>query len=156
MSVGDFRQDFIIGGETVQCFFAENQMTVNAHFEDASAGGDQFGLDVKFVVDRFRQTGGAGFVVSNLAVFDGNMHGTLLSVVSRTQESGSELNQGLGPSRQSIFKGNRIKILDVHDGIITTAQNDIMDIVLDTIAAILKQVPGNVPGFKYAATDDAV
>ena len=51
-----------------------NQPPVDSHVEDAVAALDEFRLDAKFLLDRGRQTGGLGQVVSHPAVFDGELH----------------------------------------------------------------------------------
>jgi hypothetical protein len=54
--------------------FAEDQLAVERHFEDAVARRDQLGLESALPLEVCRQTGGDGLVVSDLAVFDGQIH----------------------------------------------------------------------------------
>lgn len=71
----DFPDDFAVLGEAVQRFFREHQLAVDFYFENAAARGDEFRFDLKGILDFACQTGGARFVVSDLAVFDGYLHG---------------------------------------------------------------------------------
>ncbi len=61
--------------EAVEGLLAEDEVAVDLDLEDATAGGDQFGLQVVALAQLIRQTGGTGLVVSNLAVLDGDLHG---------------------------------------------------------------------------------
>ena len=70
----DFRKNFPVLGESVLLLLGENQFTVHLHFEYPTAGGDEFRCYLVFFSDGASQTGGAWFVVSNLAVFDGDLH----------------------------------------------------------------------------------
>ncbi len=60
--------------EAIFRLFGENTVAIHFDFEDAATGGDKFGLDTKSGLDVSRQTGGTGFVVSNLTIFDGDLH----------------------------------------------------------------------------------
>jgi len=66
---------FILRGEAVLGLFGKNQVAVDSYFKYAATGGDQLGFDSETGLDLSRQTGGAGFVVSNLAVLDQDLHG---------------------------------------------------------------------------------
>jgi len=50
--------------------FGEDQLIIELDFEYAPRSLDQLRVDVVFICDFSRQTGGSGFVVSNHAVFD--------------------------------------------------------------------------------------
>jgi hypothetical protein len=65
-------------GEAAQGFLAEDQLTVDLDLEDAAAGGDQTGFGAKAIFQIGSQTGRLGFVVSNLAVLDGDFHVSIL------------------------------------------------------------------------------
>jgi len=56
--------------EAFQGTLGKHQLTVNGDLEDAAAGSNHLGLSAKIILDLSRQTGGAGFVVSNLAIFN--------------------------------------------------------------------------------------
>jgi hypothetical protein len=73
--------DFIEGcknlsflGKAIQLFLREDQFAVNDDLENSPARGYEFGFDTSFIFDAGRQTSGSWFVVSNLAVFDGDVH----------------------------------------------------------------------------------
>jgi len=51
-----------------------DQVAVQDHLEDAAGGRDQLGVQIELVLELGRQTGGDGLVVSDLAVFDGELH----------------------------------------------------------------------------------
>ena len=51
-------------------FFGVDEVTVHGDFEDAVFAFDELRLDAELAFDVGRQTGGAGAVVSNDAVFD--------------------------------------------------------------------------------------
>jgi len=61
--------------ETAGCVFREDHVAVGLDVEDPLAAGDQLSVDSEAVFDLGRQTGGAWFVVSDLAVIDGDFHG---------------------------------------------------------------------------------
>lgn len=64
-----------------QRLLGEHRVAVHGHLEDSPRGLDQLGLDTgKLFLQLSRQTGGSGLVVSNDAVFDADVHGTLLSM----------------------------------------------------------------------------
>ena len=71
----DFREDLRLFRKPVQGLLGENQIPVDFHLENPSARGDEFRFHLVSIPDGARQTGGAWFVVSNLAVFDGDLHG---------------------------------------------------------------------------------
>ncbi len=52
-----------------------DERSVDVDVEDASAAGDQLGLDAELLLDLCRQTGGFWLVVSGRAVFDLHFHG---------------------------------------------------------------------------------
>ena len=52
----------------------ENQRIAGLDVKDAAAALDELGIDSYLVLDRGRQTGGPGFVVSLYAIGNGNMH----------------------------------------------------------------------------------
>ncbi len=61
-------------GKTVQGFLGENKLSVNLHFKNPAARGHQFSFQPTVIFDGGRQTGGRRFIVSNLAVFDADLH----------------------------------------------------------------------------------
>ena len=54
--------------------FAENEVAAQRDVEYPAASADQLGFNTEFVLDRGRQTGSLGQVVSFLAVCDGDIH----------------------------------------------------------------------------------
>jgi len=68
------REDLVIVRETVQGLLGKDQLLIDFHLEHPTARGDEFRFHLEFIPDGASQTGGAWFVVSNLAVFDGDLH----------------------------------------------------------------------------------
>ena len=57
------------------CFFlAVDQLAVDFDVEDSPAALDEFGVDVELGLNRVRQTGGLGRIVSLYAILNGNVH----------------------------------------------------------------------------------
>ncbi len=56
-------------------FLAVDQLAIDFDVEDSPAAFDEFDLNAELSLDRVRQTGGLGRVVSLYAVFNGNVHG---------------------------------------------------------------------------------
>ena len=54
--------------------FGENKLTVRSHFKLTVGSGDEFGRDPDFTGEGVRQTGGAGAIVSGVAIGDGDVH----------------------------------------------------------------------------------
>ena len=68
------REDLVIVRETVQGLLGKDQFLIDFHLEHPTARGDEFRFHLVSIPDGARQTGGARFVVSDLAVFDGDLH----------------------------------------------------------------------------------
>ncbi len=69
-------QHFLVFGESAGVVLAPDARAVHLHVEDPAPSLDQFRLDAELVLDRFRQTGGLGVVVSLHAIGDADLHGT--------------------------------------------------------------------------------
>ena len=52
----------------------EDQVTVHGDIKNTTGSSDQLRIDAVTVFQTGRQTGGAGFVVSNTAVLDADIH----------------------------------------------------------------------------------
>ena len=74
MEFADAVQDFRVFGESAGFLLAVDQLAVDFDVEDSPAALDEFDGDVEFGLDRVRQTGGLGRVVSLYAIFNGNVH----------------------------------------------------------------------------------
>lgn len=61
-------------GKTIQGLFGKDKFTVNLHFKNTTTGSDELSTYTTVILDSGCQTGGRGFVISNLAVFDADMH----------------------------------------------------------------------------------
>jgi len=59
-------------------FLGIDQLVTEDHLEDAGSRSDESGLETEFGIQVLRQTGGDGFVVSDLAVFDRQEHVRIL------------------------------------------------------------------------------
>ena len=66
--------NLVVFREPAGLVFAEDQLAVDLDVEDPAASGNEFGLDTIFDLDRIRQTGGVGEIVSFVAIGDGNVH----------------------------------------------------------------------------------
>jgi len=60
--------------ESAGFLLAVDQLTVDFDVEDAPAAFDEFGSDAELRLDRVRQTGGLGRVVSLYAILNRNVH----------------------------------------------------------------------------------
>ena len=60
--------------------FAENHLAVGLDVENAAGTFDHFSIDSEAFLDRIRQTGGLGVVVSLHAVLDADFHSANLQV----------------------------------------------------------------------------
>lgn len=60
--------------ETADVMFIPDLRAADLHVEHAAAAFDQSNVNVELFLDRIRQTGGLGFVVSFDAVFDADVH----------------------------------------------------------------------------------
>ena len=69
--------DFTVPGEFPEGLFRKDQRVVDRDLVHAPARGDHLAVDVKLLFEFSRQTGGARFVVSNLAKLDRDFHGPL-------------------------------------------------------------------------------
>ncbi len=53
---------------------AVDQLAINFDVENAATALDHLDCDAELILDRVRQTGGLGRVVSLYTIFDGNVH----------------------------------------------------------------------------------
>jgi hypothetical protein len=80
-------------GEAAHVVLAPDLRTVHVDVEDSAGAFDELGAYLKLLLDRIRQTGGRGKVVSLRAVLDGDVH--LRSPVSRTLGPEFGLSNGI-------------------------------------------------------------
>ncbi len=66
--------------EAVDVFFAPDLCAIDVYFEYATFALDHLRIDVEFLFDRLRQTGGSGVIISLHAVFNANFHGLHLLI----------------------------------------------------------------------------
>lgn len=59
--------------------FAEDQLVVGLHIKNSAGAGNELGVDIHLLLDRIRQTGGFGQVVSLRAIGDADFHEALRS-----------------------------------------------------------------------------
>ena len=85
--------------EAVFRLFGKDQFVIGNNLKDTTARGNEFGFDAQFFFDLCRQTDGLGFVVSDLAILDGDLHVGLSG-----HDACLELDQWFGPPGQSLFK----------------------------------------------------
>jgi hypothetical protein len=87
----DLCDDFFVLWEAANVFFAPDLRAVDMHVENTARALDHFSVYAELALNRFRQTGGGGEVVSLHAVFDADFHsGTpfvIESVTAGTFES---------------------------------------------------------------------
>jgi hypothetical protein len=60
--------------EAARVALAPNLRPVHMHVKHAAGAFDQLGIDAEFILDRLRQTGGCGKVVSLHAILDRDVH----------------------------------------------------------------------------------
>jgi len=82
-SGAQFLDDLALGRKASLFFFGEENEVVGGDDEDAAAAADELTVDPEVLLDRGRQTGGPGKVVSNAAVVDSNAH-EFQTVLTRT------------------------------------------------------------------------
>jgi hypothetical protein len=78
--------DFVVLGKSTDVKLVPDLLTIDMDVEHAARSFDQLGVHGVFRLDRFRQTGGLGIVVSLHAVLDADLHGYSLflsNVISR-------------------------------------------------------------------------
>lgn len=69
-----------MGREPARLVLGIDQLPIHGDIEDAAAALDQLRLDSRSLLDRVRQTGGVGEVVSLHAVCDRDVHRVLVSL----------------------------------------------------------------------------
>ncbi len=74
----DLVEHFLVVGEAADVVLVPDLLAVYVNVEHAARTFDQLGIHVELLLDRCRQTGGLGEIVSLRAVFDGDRHGILL------------------------------------------------------------------------------
>ncbi len=74
LQLADGVQHFLVLWKPAGFLLAVDQLAVDFDIEDAAAALDQLALDAEFALDRIRQTGGLGLVISLHAVFNRNVH----------------------------------------------------------------------------------
>jgi len=62
-------------GEAAYVVLAPDLLAVDVYVKDAAGALDHLGIDLVFLLDGSRQTGGGGVVVSLHAVLDADIHG---------------------------------------------------------------------------------
>ncbi len=67
-------QHFLVLWKPAGFLLAVDQLAVDLDIEDAAAALDQLAFDAELALDRIRQTGGLGLVVSFHAVLNRNVH----------------------------------------------------------------------------------
>lgn len=74
VSAGELGDDLLLGGEATLLVLGEDDLAVDAHVELATAAVLERGIDAGLLLDLGRETRGPGFVVSNHAVGDDDLH----------------------------------------------------------------------------------
>lgn len=69
-------EHLVVVGKTPDVVFAEDELAVHGDVENPAAARDELRHNLKRILDLSRQTGGAGQVVSLLAVRDPDLHGS--------------------------------------------------------------------------------
>lgn len=68
----------MVVGEAAHVMLAPDLLPVDVNVEHAAGAFDQLGIHAELFLNRSRQTGGLGKVVSLRAVFDGDGHSVIL------------------------------------------------------------------------------
>ncbi len=71
----DFVEHFVVLREATDVVLAPDQRAVNVHVKDSAGAFDHLRIDAEFILDRLRQTGGRGVIVSLHAILDADVHG---------------------------------------------------------------------------------
>jgi hypothetical protein len=74
----DLLEDLSGFGEATDLLLAPDLRAIDVHVKDAAAALDEFAVHAVFALDRVRQTGGPGVIVSFAAVLDPDVHASLL------------------------------------------------------------------------------
>jgi hypothetical protein len=72
-------QNFVVFRKLPGFVLAVDSLAIDVDIEHAAAAADEFRLDVEFILDSGRQTGGLGQVVSLYAVRNADSHRNLLA-----------------------------------------------------------------------------
>lgn len=72
------RVDFRVGREAAERLLGKSELTVDQDFEHAAAGADEFDFGVGEFLQSCPRTEGFGFVASNAAVLNNDLHVLLL------------------------------------------------------------------------------
>lgn len=67
-------QHFVVLREAPDVMFAPDLRAVDVHVEDSAGAFDHLRIYAELILDRLRQTGGRGVIVSLHAVFDADVH----------------------------------------------------------------------------------
>lgn len=78
-------EDFLLLRKAIDGMFGKDHFAVNGHIENPTFSFDELRFDAGLFFDAFRQTGGAGKIVSLSAVGNRHLHGCTL--VFRVEES---------------------------------------------------------------------
>lgn len=78
LQILDFLQHFVVLRESAEFLLVPDLRAVNVYVEHAAGAFNQFRRNVQCFLQRFRQTGGCGQVVSFATVFDSDIHGSSL------------------------------------------------------------------------------
>ena len=70
----DLVEHFVVLRESANVLLAPNLLAVHVHVEHAAGTFDHPRIDAELILDRLRQTGGRGVIVSLHAVLDGDVH----------------------------------------------------------------------------------
>ena len=110
--LGDSIKHLVVLRETADFLLMPYLSAVDVHVENAATALDHLGLDAEFALDRLRQTGGRGVVVSLHAVFDTDVHQA--SVPSMTRLPRADACHGAAATRQAKFMVIKNSALVLH------------------------------------------
>ena len=70
----NFVEHFVVFGEAPDLLLVPNLRAIDVYVEDAARPFDQFRLHLELALDRIRQTGGCGEIISLPTILDGDFH----------------------------------------------------------------------------------
>ena len=77
-------KNLLFGGKTSLVVLGKNFLAVSGHVEYAAPATSDYGVDVEFLFDLSRQTGGSRVVISNDAVLDLDVHACSSLILTTT------------------------------------------------------------------------
>jgi len=75
-AISKFAFDLSMLREATRHVLGIEQLVIEFDIEDATASFDELSVQAEFLLNFCRQTGGSGLIISNDAIFNGELHGS--------------------------------------------------------------------------------